>query len=118
MNHAGDGSAAATSPGVRRMPALMVLPTITVAPKTTPSTFSSPRLDAGGGVYWDAPVEGGDTVGFAMTPPLTRSVSGGTRTRQRRGWEHVVQPHVIRDLAVVVREVQRVPEHHGRAREG
>src|SRR4051812_32988331 len=35
-NQAGEGSAAATSPGVRRIPTPMVLATIIVAPNTTP----------------------------------------------------------------------------------
>src|SRR5688500_3480018 len=54
MNHAGDGSAAATSPGVRRIPDAMVLPTMMVAPKRTPRTLRRPR---------DAAARGGCSVG-------------------------------------------------------
>src|SRR5436190_850471 len=44
-NHTGEGRAAATSPGVRRMPTPMVLATIIVAPKSTPRIFNSPVPD-------------------------------------------------------------------------
>ena len=39
MNQTGCGSAAATSPGVRRIPTPMVLPTMIASPKATPRTF-------------------------------------------------------------------------------
>jgi hypothetical protein len=52
-NKAGLGSPAATSPGVRRIPIIIVLPMITAMPKETPNTWSSfPRLisvTSGGG---------------------------------------------------------------------
>jgi hypothetical protein len=42
------GSCAAMSPGVRRMPAPMMLPTVTARPKVRPRTF---RRDLMGKVY-------------------------------------------------------------------
>src|SRR3954468_800155 len=45
---AGDGSRAATSPGVRRIPTRMVLPTSAATPKETPRTWRRlPRFGAG-----------------------------------------------------------------------
>ena len=46
--HPVEGSCSATEPGVRRIPAPMVLPMVTASPNVTPSTRSSPRRGAAG----------------------------------------------------------------------
>src|SRR4051812_27607750 len=44
--------------------------------------------------------------------------AGWTRPRQRSWRDDVVQAHVVRELAVMIGQIQRVAEHHVRARDG
>lgn len=46
------------------------------------------------------------------------SVGRAGRSRQRRWRQDAVQTHVVRQLAVVIGHVERVTEHHLRARRG
>jgi len=46
---------------------------------------------------------------FALVPSWSRS-------RERRRRQHAIQTHVVRELAVVIRQVERVAEQHVRAR--